>query len=242
MSSTVMVRRERTPASPPPPPATLNPLQALAALLGGLALFFILLLAGLTAYGAAHAGKVFPGVSLGGVDLSGLTPAQAQDRLARTLLFPQTGKIVFEDGQNIWVASPAELGLALDFEQNARSAYYLGRLGDPFERFGSRLDAWRKGVDLSPELTYKEQYALDYLIHIADQINQPTREASLKLEGVEVVAVPGAIGRTLDVPASLEALTRQVRTLSDGVIPLVIEETPPEIMDASARRKLPAAS
>ncbi|MCC7130370.1 MAG: hypothetical protein B6D39_06495 [Anaerolineae bacterium UTCFX2] len=235
MSSTVMVRRERTPASPPPPPATLNPLQALAALLGGLALFFILLLAGLTAYGAAHAGKVFPGVSLGGVDLSGLTPAQAQDRLARTLLFPQTGKIVFEDGQNIWVASPAELGLALDFEQNARSAYYLGRLGDPFERFGSRLDAWRKGVDLSPELTYKEQYALDYLIHIADQINQPTREASLKLEGVEVVAVPGAIGRTLDVPASLEALTRQVRTLSDGVIPLVIEETPPEIMDASAQ-------
>lgn len=228
-----MVRRAKGPSSSQPPPPFPNLFQAAAVLLGGLVLFFILLLAGLSAYGAAHAGKVFPGVSLGGVDLSGLTPAQAQDKLARALLYPQTGKIVFEDGQQIWVASPAELGLALDFEQNARSAYYLGRLGNPFERFGSRLRAWSKGVDLSPELVYKEQYALDYLMHIANQVDRPTLEASLKLEGVEVVAVPGQTGRKLDVEASLEALNQQVRTLSDGVIPLVIAETPPEIMDAS---------
>jgi vancomycin resistance protein YoaR len=204
-------------------------------MLGGLGLFVILLLASLAAYGAAHAGEVFPGVSVGGVDLAGLTPQQASDKLARNLLYPQTGKIVFEDGGQIWVASPAELGLALDFEQNAASAYRLGRQGNPFERAGSRLQAWGSGVDLSPSLVYKEQYALDYLSHIAAQVDRPTLEASLKLEGVEVVAVPGQVGRRLDVQASLEMLRQQVQTLSDGVVPLVIEETPPEIMDASAQ-------
>jgi vancomycin resistance protein YoaR len=216
-------------------PASLSPilLQTALALLGGLVLFFILTLGSLAIFDIRNAGKVYPGVSMSGIELSGLNQKEAVDKLVRNLLFPQTGKIVFEDGESIWVASPSELGLSTDYEANARIAYLHGRSGNPLERVSDQIEAWNKGVDIAPKMVYNEQAALDYLQQIANQVDRPKLEASLKLEGVEVIAVSGQVGRSLVVSASLEALRTQIQRLSDGVIPLVIEEAPPEIMDAS---------
>jgi vancomycin resistance protein YoaR len=65
------------------------------------------------------------------------------------------------------------------------------------------------------------------------------------VNGLEVIAVPGQIGLQVDIAATLLPLEQQLRTLSDGVIPLVVQETPPAILDASqqaeaARRILSA--
>ncbi len=207
--------------------------QWIAASIGGLILFFLITLALLTGFNAFQRGKIYPGISMAGVELAGLTPEQATDHLARNLLFPQTGKIVFEDGAQIWVAAPTDLGLKLDYQANAQTAYQYGRSGNPLKRISSQLQTWSNGVDLAPSLTYDEQIALNYLNRIAEQVDRPTVEASLRLEGVQVVAIPGQIGRKLDVQASLEKLKIQIQALSDGVIPLEIEETPPEIIDAS---------
>jgi vancomycin resistance protein YoaR len=228
MSTTTISRRAKTP-SPSYPGFS----QILAAALGGLGVFLIALLALAVGFSAVHAGEIYPGISMAGIELGGLTPEQATDRLARNLVFPQAGKIVFEDGENIWVASPAELGLHLDWQANAQAAYRLGRRGNPIRRVFNQIEAWSRGVDLAPTLVYDESAALAYLERVAEQVNRPSLEASLKLEGLNVVAVPGQIGRSLDVAVSLEKLQTQVRTLSDGVIPLEIAETPPEIMDAS---------
>jgi vancomycin resistance protein YoaR len=227
MSITTVHRKA---SSTPAPPVFL---RAIVALIGGVSLFILITLGAIIAFDAAHAGEIYPGVSMDGIELSGLTPQAAADKLARNLLFPQTGKIVFEDGQKIWVVSPAALGLGLDYNTNARFAYQVGRSGNLFKRVLDKLAAWRHGVDVSPALVYNEQAALNYLSQIATEIDRPTKEASLRLEGVEVVAVPGQVGRKLDVSASLENLKAQIEALSDGVLPLVIQETPPEIMDAS---------
>ena len=71
---------------------------------------------------------------MSGIGLNGLTLPEANDKLARGLLFAQTGKIVFEDNGQRWIASPAELGLNLDFQANSRSAYAYGRSGGPLKR------------------------------------------------------------------------------------------------------------
>ncbi len=209
--------------------------QAALTILAGLFLFMVINLAALTISNMRSIGKVYTGVHLGGIDLSGLTLEQATDKLARNLLFPQTGKIVFEDGEKIWIASPFDLGLIINYETNAWSAYQHGRSGNIFRRISDRMRAWNGGVEIAPTMLYNEQMSYDYLSRIAEEINHPTVEASLKLEGVEVIAIPGQIGRNLDVSASLNNLRSQVRTLTDGVIPLVISENAPEIMDASTQ-------
>lgn len=213
-------------------------LQTLVALAGGVALFFLFCLILLLGSHVAYAGQIYPGVSVAGIDLSGLTEGQATALLAQKMTFPQTGKIVFQDGERTWLARPAELGLMVDILPNAQAAYALGRTGNPLQRLVDQLGAWHSGKDIPAQLIYDERVALNYLLGIAAEVDRPMQEASLKVEGVEVIAVPGQVGRTVDVQATLESLRAQMSRLTDGVVPLVIRESTPGIMDASAQAEV----
>ena len=211
--------------------------QAFFAIFGGLLLFFTLLFAVVIGYDIYHAGQVYPGVSLAGVDLSGLSQDEAADLLSLNLVYPEQGRIAF-DGDQVWPAKPAELGLYLDPQTSAAAAYSVGRQGDPFTRLSNQFLAWYKGVDLPPLLVYDGRIAYRYLGSIAAQVDQPTIEASLSVNGEDVVVTPGQVGRSVDVEATLAPLEAQLRSLTDGVIPVVMRERSPVILDASEQAEI----
>jgi vancomycin resistance protein YoaR len=213
-------------------------LQALVALVAGLA-FFIALLAGFTiAFDLSHSGKIFPGVSIAGIDLSGMTPGQASALITQRLDFPLRGSIAFQDGSRVWVAKPSELGLFLDPQTSAVAAYQKGRQGDPLERLSSQFQAWYTGVDIPPLLVFDERLAQKYLKNIAAEIDLPTIEASLAVNGIDVVVSPGQIGRTLDIDAALADLRAHLPNMTDGIINLVVYENPPLILDVSEQAEI----
>src|SRR5258707_4698436 len=102
------------------------PKYVLAALIGGLALFLAITFLWTIGYQLVYAGRIFPGVSVGGIDLSGLSPNDAAFKLNQTLSYPLTGKILFRNGESIWTASPAELRMVFDPTASALAAYQLG--------------------------------------------------------------------------------------------------------------------
>jgi vancomycin resistance protein YoaR len=213
-------------------------IQALLAFTGGLALYFILLLGSIAIYDLRNAGKIFPGVTTAGVDLSGLTQTQAAVLLAQRVDYPDRGQIVFKDGSTLWTATPRDLGLYLDNETTAKAAYQIGRQGNPLNRLIDQLQSWYSKTEISPLMMFDQRAAYQYLTGLALKVNRPIIEASLGVDGINVVAHSGQIGRTMDVDATLKSLDSQLRTLSDGIIPLVIHETPPVILDASAQADL----
>jgi vancomycin resistance protein YoaR len=214
-------------------------------LAAGIALFFLLLVGVVVGFDVYHQGVIYPGVAVGGVDVAGLTAQQASDLLAKQADYPQSGKVVFQDGARVWVAHPVEVGLFFDARATGLAAYNLGRHGSIFTRMADQFDAWFFGKDLPPLYVYDEQSARTYLEKIAAQVDQPTIEASLSLKGKEVVAQPGQIGRHVDVTATLAPLQEQMQNLRDGILPITIAEVPPVILDVSqqadAARKILSA-
>jgi len=178
-------------------------------------------------------GYIFPGVSIGGVDVSEIPPQDALQRINAALNFPENGRILLSDGSKTWVASPAELGFFLDGEYNIQKAYQIGRQGSLWKRLAEQYQAWHEGIDLAPEFVFSEQIAFHYLEKIAAEIEVPTREASLKIDGLDVIAVQGQVGRRLDISNTIPLIAEQLKTMKDGEVPLVVAETPPEIMDVS---------
>jgi vancomycin resistance protein YoaR len=199
----------------------------------GISLFLALIFVSMIGFDVIYAGQVYPGVSVAGVELSGLRKDKAAALLAQKVTFPQTGKIVFQYGESLWDARPSELGLSLDAADSSQEAYLTGRRGDPFSRLADQVAAWHSGKNLSPVMIYDEQVAWDYLEQIAAQVDRPAVEASLKVESTNVLAVPGQIGRKIDIPETLETLQIQLHSLTDGIVSLAVEETPPDIMDAA---------
>ncbi|RJP55746.1 MAG: hypothetical protein C4557_00875 [Anaerolineaceae bacterium] len=209
--------------------------QILAVLLGGFLLFVSAAFLWMVGYQLAYAGRIFPGVSVAGVDLSGLPPDQAALKLSHTLSYPITGKVLFRDGEQVWIASPSELGMVFDSSASAMAAYNYGRKGGLFAALSGQISARGLGADVAPVVLFDQRVAYAYLQNIALQVNQSVVEANLRVEGTNVVSEPGRLGRALNLDATLIYLAAQLQSFRDGEVPLVIQETAPKLMDVSSQ-------
>jgi vancomycin resistance protein YoaR len=211
------------------------PKQIIAVLTGGFALFLGVVIFWTIGYQLAYAGRIFPGVSVAGVDLSGLSPNDAALKLSQTLSYPNTGKILFRDGDKVWVASPADLGMVFDPSSSALAAYKFGRSGGPFSALAGQVSARGLGSDVAPVVIFDQRVAYAYLQNIAVQIDRQVVEANLHLEGTNVVAVPGQVGRLVNLDATLIYLGAQLQSFRDGEVALVIKEAAPKLLDVSSQ-------
>lgn len=211
------------------------PKQIIAVLVGGIILFLVSVLVWVIGYQLAYAGRIFPGVSVAGVDLSGLSPNDAALKLSQTLSYPITGKVLFRDGDKVWVASPAELGMVFDPSASALAAYDYGRKGGLFKALSGQVGARGLGADVAPVIIFDQRVAYTYLQNIAAQVNQSVVEATLRVEGTNVVAEPGKIGRMINLDATLIYLGSQLQSFRDGEVPLVIQEAAPKLLDVSSQ-------
>ncbi len=156
-------------------------------------------------------------------------------KLSQTLSYPISGKVLFQDGNKVWVAQPAQLGMVFDPSSSAQAAYQLGRSGGLFAALNGQIRARGFGEDVAPVIIFDQRVAYQYLQGLSRQIDQPMVDASLHLDGTNVVAQPGQAGRMLNLDASLVYLSARLQTFQDGNVPLVVQEVQPAIMDLSTQ-------
>lgn len=225
-------------ASPPDSrPIDLIP-QIVAAIIGGAIIFSLLMVAVVIGYNISFAGKIYPGVAVAGVDLSGLEPTEAAQRLESNLVYPLQGKILFRDGEKIWLASPAEVGFFLNPQATAASAFQYGRTGGPLKRLVDQFKSWYSGSAMPPLYAFNENTAKAYLEAIAVQTDLQKVEASLTIEGSEVVIQPSQTGRQLGIPETLSDLQQQLQTMRDGEVQLIVQEEIPAIVNVEDQAQI----
>lgn len=205
--------------------------QILTAIIGGLIIFTVLLVAVVIGFNISFAGKIYPGVTVAGVDLSGMEPTDAASILEKSLPFPSQGKLLFRDGEKIWLTNPSQVGFFLNPQSTASMAYQYGRNGGPSTRLIEQFKAWYMGTSIPPMYVYDESMAQLYLESIASQTDIHKVEASLTVEGVDVVLHPANTGRHLNISATLDNLEEQLHTIRDSEIQLVIDEDTPVILN-----------
>src|SRR5215216_683254 len=199
--------------------------QIVAALVSGVTLFLAIIIVWTLGFQLFYAGRIFPGVSVAGVDVSGLTPSDAAVKLNQALSYPITGKVLFKAGEKAWIATPAQLGMVFDPSSSAVTSYKLGRSGGLFGALSGQIRAGGAGVSVAPVIVFDQRVAYKYLPEqIASQINLPMRDATLKVEGTNILTEPGQVGRELKIDATLVYLAGQLQTFRDGEVPLVVQE------------------
>lgn len=200
---------------------------ALAALVIGMLVFVI----GLR---LVYINRALPGVQAAGIDLTGMNTEQIEAALGDQYTYPQTGTIVFAAQGRVWMARPSELGVVIDVPSMAGRAIAWGRQGSLPERLSGQFEAWFSGHQEAPVVVFDERQARAYLERVAAQIDRPAREASLQVDGTDVVNQSGQVGLRVDLPASLRLLSPPVSQLHDAQIALVVHESYPHVLDSES--------
>ena len=188
----------------------------------------------------AYSGRALPGVSAAGVSVGGLTEPEIELALGEILTYPRTGKILMTDGTRHWVATPEELGVALDIPSMADQALAVGRDGGVLLQISDFFSAWSSEVEVPTTVLFDQRAGAAYLSALATQIDSLQLEAALGIDGVEIVMRPGQIGRELQIGRNLEQLEPIFASLHNAEIPLAVVETPPLVLDATEQGQIAA--
>jgi vancomycin resistance protein YoaR len=177
--------------------------------------------------------RAYPGVALNGVALGGKNQQQIVQALAPVFPYPENGTLILSDEDQNWMFTPADLGVSIDLEAMARSALDIGRRGSLLDRIEEQILAWYQGVTLPAQVRFDQVVAGHTLQAVADQIDRPVVEASLSIDGTQVIATNGQIGRTIDMGSTLADIETPVHQMQDALVPLTIVETAPRVLDAA---------
>jgi len=195
----------------------------------------------LIVFEASYVGRIFPGVQMWGLDLGGMRPDEATLALEARFPYANQPMITLRDGDRMWTVRPAELGLQLDSAGIAQTAYRLGRSGGTLENLQTQARLVWSGTQLGPVIRMDPIAARSFLESLAASTNVTMRDATLRLDGVNVVATPSVTGRTLNVEAVVTRLAEASRTLAPAVVPLVFQTQAPTVTDVSkAKARLEA--
>ena len=158
----------------------------------------------------SNSGRVYNGVSVAGADVGGKTTAEAEaivaERLSRNL-----GEVRLSGPQDAAIDAE-QLGISYDVPATVEQAYEVGRGGNVFERVTSRLQAAYGSAEIPPEVGYEPERVDAFAEAVAQRIDRQPREASVAVEGTEVVVEESREGYGLDVPAT----ARNVRDAIEG--------------------------
>jgi vancomycin resistance protein YoaR len=194
------------------------------------------------AYQYRYADRVYEGIQVAGIPLSGMSLTQATGAIEDGLT-PYPGRpITLHDGERSWTLLPADLGVSVNAEQTAALAFAVGRHG---EQNGSGVGglvldlaaqsaAFQFGRRVTPVLRYDEGQVIHALQRIAREVDVPPREGMLSIDGLEVRGTNGYPGRRVDVEATRAALDELLRAGKGGSVELVIEERPPAVASVDA--------
>ena len=193
----------------------------------------ILLALVLVTYEYLYMDRIYPGVSVFGTDLGGLTLAEAEIVLQQRFQDYQPVKLTLRYGERTWAVSPQEVGVSLDAKATAISAYVVGREGSTLKRLWDQGRTLWLGQAAPFTLLIDEGIGTLYLSRLAQDINQSVHNAALVVHDLQVEAVPSQVGREADIAATKQLIYQRIATLKGGTVDLVVHQTPPAIADVS---------
>ena len=202
--------------------------RQIAFILGvGLLLAILILSAVILKYERDYADKIHPGVTVAGVDLSGLTLGQAVVNLNANLTYGRLGQLHFSNGQDNWVYTPDDLGFSYDPVEVAKAAFDIGRGKGTMINLGEQLKARNQGIDITPSIVYNQAKAYNVIQGLAAQTDIPLVEPNISLDNTTVNVITGQAGRTVDVQATLRNIEPFLLLQQSGNVPMVIKEQTP---------------
>jgi vancomycin resistance protein YoaR len=217
--------RTQTGTTPSAAQSILSGALTITAMLG----FIIALLAtAVIGYGLMFRDQVYPGVQAVGVNIGGVSAAEAEAALdQRTSEYMASEMTLVHQGQTFSV-TPAELGVTFDNARTVERAYEFGRNGTWWTDSRDWFDSLFFGHDVGVTPVIDSTQLQGYFQGIAGEIGARPQEPSFQLnsEG-QLLITPALAGLGIDLEQTSRELRSELSALGHGPVDISTIEVAP---------------
>ncbi len=205
-----------------------------------LIVFGLMLIGGVVyAYDSSKKDTIAHGVKVGGVEVGGLSPAEAETKLQEDLLSPlnKNVKIVYHAKE--FTLSPAEAKVSANLHGMVGTALAKSREGSILDRTFRALTGDDVSTDIPVSVDYSKKAVLRKVSQIKKAVSRAPVNASLdySANGFEPVAARDGVA------VNTKALRRQIRralvTTDRGVVRVEASRVKPQVQTADLARDNP---
>lgn len=176
--------------------------------------------------------KIYKGVSIEGIDVSGLKIMEASQRiegdfeqqLRNTIVEIAIGDV--KERMDLY-----SLGVGFNYYSTATDAYRLGRQGNIMSRIKEYIEVRRTGRNVALKIVYNEEKLRNAVIHISSRVEKEAIDASMRLENNRFIIEEETVGRRLDrgkaigqIKGGIEEKMYTVKLELDDIMPRVTKK------------------
>ncbi|MFC1617953.1 VanW family protein [Patescibacteria group bacterium] len=194
-------------------------------------------------YNSAYAGKVLAGVSAAGVDVSGLSEAEAKTALEEQIDSFNNEEIALISEKETFRAKPTDLGVSIDIDKTIGKAHAIGRDASWYQNFWNKTKTVFQNNYVDAVYEIDKKAFNEYMSGNFTSLETPARNASLKIENGTVQEIEGKTGIMADRQMVLEQLEKIASHLQVSDIDTPFTTAYPIIdVDDTAAAKLAAVN
>src|SRR6266545_167126 len=181
----------------------------------------------------SYQGKIYPNVTVRGLNVGELTQQEAEAALrARYGTFLQHPATLTYAKQS-WQPSYADVGINFDFKGAIDRAYRAGRGNGLIENLQEVYAIWENGLDLPVHVTFDQNKLRAYVASVSADLEQAPIDAQLRLDGTTVATQPSQAGRQVLVDQTVGELTATLATFTSQTVALKTRKIAPRLDDAA---------
>jgi LysM repeat protein len=200
----------------------------------GMVIFLLLVLGGSVFVYSYYqfSNRIFPGIKVGQLVLSGMTQKEAAVILDKT--WNLEASLLLTNGIQNQLIPPSQIGITLDPETTAQKAGEVGRQGSILAQLTQIYFAMKDGRQVEPVVTIDQQIARQGLEALTPSMSHPPKNATIQVQGEDLVAVAPELGYSINIEESLRLLEADPgKTLKAGFFTVVPKPVTPEITDVT---------
>jgi vancomycin resistance protein YoaR len=172
--------------------------RILVAFAATLVVLVAILAIGSYVYASSNAGRILPGVSIGGVSVAGLSAEQAKAKLQTSLPNVAAGALTVKAGSVQDKIAYSEIGRSYNLDTTIDQAMSVGRSGSPLDQVSDQLSTVTTGVTLSPSVTYDSSALQQRVQEIVSTAQVTPVDATISFKNGDYVVTPAADGQQVN--------------------------------------------
>lgn len=177
-------------------------------------------------------GRIYPNISVRGVDLSYHNKATARATLEQRYASFLQQPIELSYAGQVWHPTARQLGVRLGFDEALDVAVAFGRARTRVDSARTIAAIWDYGIDVPLRMRVDQADIQDYLLKVAQEVERNPRNADVRLEGSQVLVTTEQAGLQLLADETLHDITVALQTMEPQPVQLRTRTLTPVVRDS----------